>query len=71
MEGIEKEWGTTRKVGGELGGEAKGDRRRITKESDWRQKRGETKARMGAFCKTPRDPKESCSPRSHVAQGVM
>ena len=32
-----------------LGGEAKGDRRRITKESDWRQKRGETKARMLAF----------------------
>mgnify|MGYP000176652780 FL=1 len=49
MEGIEKEWGTTRKVGGELGGEAKGDRRRIEKESDWRQKRGETKARMLAF----------------------
>ena len=49
MEGIEKEWGTTREVGGELGGEAKGDRRRITKESDRRQKRGEGKARMLAF----------------------
>jgi len=49
MEGIEKEWGTTREVGGEIGRRAKGDRRRIEKESDWRQKRGETKARMLAF----------------------
>ena len=56
MEGIEKEWGTTREVGGELGGEAKGDRRRITKESDWTQKRGETKARMPAFRKNTRRP---------------
>ena len=48
-DGIEKEWGTTREVGGELGGEAKGDRRRITKESDWTQKEGERKARMLAF----------------------
>ena len=39
----------TRELGGELGGEAKGDRRRIAKESDWRQKRGETKARKLAF----------------------
>ena len=38
----QKGMGTTREVGGELGGEAKGNRRRITKESDWRQKRGET-----------------------------
>ena len=30
-------------------GEAKGDERRITKESDWRQKRGETKRRKHAF----------------------
>ena len=44
-----KEWGTTRKVGGEIGRRAKGNRRRITKESDWRQKRGETKARKLAF----------------------
>ena len=49
MEGIEREWGTTRKVGGEIGRRAKGNRRRIAKESDWRQKRGETKARMLAF----------------------
>ena len=63
MEGIEKEWGTTRKVGGELGGEAKGDRRRIEKESDWRQKRGETKARMLAFLKNTARPKESCKCR--------
>ena len=44
-----KEWGTTRKVGGEIGRRAKGNRRRITKESDWTQKEGETKARMLAF----------------------
>ena len=49
MEGIEKEWGTTRELGGEIGRRAKGNRRRIAKESDWRQKRGETKARMLAF----------------------
>ena len=36
-------------LGGELGNEAKGDQRRIAKESDWRQKRGETKGRMLAF----------------------
>ena len=48
-DGIEKEWGTTREVGGELGDEAKGDQRRMTKENDWRQKEGETKARMPAF----------------------
>ena len=44
-----KEWGTTRKVGGEIGRRAKGNRRRITKESDWTQKEGETKGRMLAF----------------------
>ena len=60
MEGIEREWGTTRKLGGEIGRRAKGNRRRITKESDWTQKEGETKGRMLAFRKTPRDPKESC-----------
>ena len=49
MEGIEKEWGTTRELGGEIGRRAKANRRRITKESDWTQKRGETKARMAAF----------------------
>ena len=41
--------GNDERLGGELGGEAKGNRRRIEKESDWRQKRGETKARMLAF----------------------
>ena len=49
MEGIEKECGTTRKVGGEIGRRAEANRRRITKESDWTQKEGETKARMLAF----------------------
>ena len=49
MEGIEKEWGTTRELGGEIGRRAKANRRRITKESDWTQKEGETKARMLAF----------------------
>ena len=49
LEGIVKEWGIARELGGELGGEAKGDRRRIAKESDWRQKRGETKGRKHAF----------------------
>ena len=48
-DGIEKEWGTRREVGGELGGEAKGDQRRITKESDWTRKEGEMKGRMPAF----------------------
>ena len=49
MEGIEREWGTTIKLGGEIDWRAKGNRRRITKESDWRQKRGETKRRKHAF----------------------
>ena len=54
--GNRKEWGTTRKVGGEIGQRAKGNRRRITKESDWRQKRGERKRECLHFEKTPRDP---------------
>ena len=37
------------RLGGEIGRRAKGDQRRIKKESDWRQKRGETKGRMLAF----------------------
>eukprot|EP01043_Picozoa_sp_COSAG02_P028393 COSAG02_NODE_1718_length_11207_cov_2.888999_13_plen_96_part_00 len=41
--------GNEERLGGEIGRRAKGKRRRITKESDWRQKRGETKARMPAF----------------------
>ena len=41
--------GNEERLGGEIGRRAKGDRRRIAKESDWRQKRGETKARMPAF----------------------
>ena len=41
--------GNEERLGGEIGRRAKGDRRRIAKESDWRQKRGETKARMLAF----------------------
>ena len=48
-DGIEKEWGTRRELGGEPGDEAKGDQRRITKGSDCTQKEGETKARMPAF----------------------
>ena len=35
--------------GGEIGGGAKGNRRRITKESDWRRKEVKTKGRMYAF----------------------
>ena len=41
--------GNEERLGGEIGRRAKGDRRRIAKESDWRQKQGETKARMLAF----------------------
>jgi hypothetical protein len=41
--------GNEERLGGEIGRRAKGDRRRIAKESDRRQKRGETKARMPAF----------------------
>ena len=44
-----KGMGNDEKLGGEIGRRAKGNRRRITKESDWRQKRGETKGRMLAF----------------------
>ena len=39
---------------------AKGKRRRITKESDWRQKEGETKAKSLHFENYP------ATPRSHV-----
>ena len=56
MEGIEKEWGTTRELGGEIGRRAKANRRRITKESDWTQKEGETKGRMLAFGENARRP---------------
>ena len=35
--------------GGEIGGGPKGNRRRITKESDWRRKEVKTKGRMYAF----------------------
>ena len=41
--------GNEERLGGEIGRRAKGDRRRIAKESDWRQKRGETKAKKLAF----------------------
>ena len=41
--------GNEERLGGEIGRRAKGKRRRITKESDWRQKEGETKARKLAF----------------------
>ena len=44
-----KGMGNDERLGGEIGRRAKGNRRRITKESDWRQKRGETKGRMLAF----------------------
>ena len=44
-----KGMGNDERLGGEIGRRAKGNRRRIAKESDWRQKRGETKARMLAF----------------------
>ena len=44
-----KGMGNDERLGGEIGRRAKGNRRRITKESDWRQKRGETKARKLAF----------------------
>ena len=48
-DGIEKERRTRREYAARVGGEAKGDERRITKESDWKQKEGETKGRMLAF----------------------
>ena len=55
-----KGMGNDERLGGEIGRRAKGNRRRITKESDWRQKRGETKGRMLAFRKNTARPKESC-----------
>ena len=44
-----KGMGNEERLGGKIGRRAKGNRRRIAKESDCRQKRGETKARMLAF----------------------
>ena len=44
-----KGMGNDERLGGEIGRRAKGNRRRITKESDWTQKEGETKGRMLAF----------------------
>ena len=43
------EWWRREERGGEIGGGAKGNRRRITKESDWRRKEVKTKGRMYAF----------------------
>eukprot|EP01043_Picozoa_sp_COSAG02_P034926 COSAG02_NODE_2470_length_8748_cov_14.026477_5_plen_84_part_00 len=42
-------WWRREERGGEIGGGAKGNRRRITKECDWRQKEVKTKGRLYAF----------------------
>eukprot|EP01043_Picozoa_sp_COSAG02_P000203 COSAG02_NODE_4_length_69935_cov_46.806590_11_plen_79_part_00 len=42
-------WWRREERGGEIGGGAKGNRRRITKECDWRQKEVKTTGRLYAF----------------------
>jgi len=52
-----------------------GEQRAIDVESRKKAIGGKSAAKRRLEClhfeKTPGDPKESCSPRSHVAQGVM